>query len=453
MNIDRVLSAIREHKMIEKDDDVMVCVSGGADSMALLSFFIRTKETLGIRSLYACHFNHGLRGAESDADEQLVRDYCARCGIRLVVGQGNMRANPYPKGESTESYARQLRYAFFAEAAQNPDTKIAVAHNKEDLAETVLFRLARGTGLKGIRGILPVRQNIIRPFLSVARAEIEVYCAENGIPFALDRTNDDEGYARNRIRKNVLTQLGEINENAVENIGRFAGQADEAWRFIEKNARVLLSQSQCDGGYDTTILSAADRILQKTAIQLLLEEQDIPLSGERINRIADALNRPYYRQQLTGCRFVEIDGGALRLAENAEIETIAVAPTRFEEQGTVFCSLYLHGDRVKQEQLAEVLQNRTKDFDNLIDCGKIKGNLVIRPRQEGDLFHSAVRKQTKSLKKLFNELKIPAEQRRTLPVLCDDEGIVWVAQAGIAERVSIDRGTVEALRIQYEKRA
>jgi tRNA(Ile)-lysidine synthase len=312
---DTFLNTLKKYDMIQKNDNVMVCVSGGADSMALLSLFMETQQALDIPILYACHFNHGLRGQESDDDECLVRKFCVKNRIELVVGQGDMLKQGRPKGESVESFARKLRYDFFVQCAEKyTNVKVAVAHNTNDVVETVLFNLARGAGIKGARGMAPVRDAIIRPLFHVSRQEIEDYCKTRGVPFALDSTNAQLDYARNRVRHKVLPELEQAHAGAVANIARFGGQAADAWRFIEAEALAQLQKAARPFGYDRNTLCERGPILARYCLKMILEARDIPVSETiletALHLLSDAqaklqLDAQHYLRTKNECVFVE----------------------------------------------------------------------------------------------------------------------------------------------------
>ena len=199
-----LVSQLRKYDMVHPGDSVVCAVSGGADSMALLMAMYVLKEKLGI-SLSAAHFNHRLRGEESDRDEAFVRDFCDRLDIPLFVGSGAVSAGP----KGLEAAAREARYAFFA----NLDGKVATAHTADDNAETVLMHLVRGTGLKGLGGIMPVNGKYIRPMLNVTRAQAEAFLEEYHVSYVEDSSNAGDDFLRNRLRHHVMPLLKQENPN------------------------------------------------------------------------------------------------------------------------------------------------------------------------------------------------------------------------------------------------
>ena len=194
----KIAQTAERFAMLPEGGAVVAGVSGGADSMALLFYLLKIAPERGI-SVCAAHLNHGLRGEEAERDEDFVRSYCAAHGVECRVRRADVRAEAARTGQSEETCGRSLRYAFFAELAQERGARIATAHTLSDNVETVLLNLARGTGLSGLCGIPPVRDGIVRPLLFLTRAQTEAYCRENGVPFVTDSTNLTPAYARNPV--------------------------------------------------------------------------------------------------------------------------------------------------------------------------------------------------------------------------------------------------------------
>ncbi|MFA7253191.1 MAG: tRNA lysidine(34) synthetase TilS [Patescibacteria group bacterium] len=234
----KVLRDIRTNFLIEEGDDIIVAVSGGADSLSLLYILNELKDTLQF-TISACHFNHRLRGEASDEDEALTKKNCAKLGIALEVGRASAK-NLY----KSEDKAREARYRFFEKlVGERTNTKVALAHNLNDLAETFLFNAVRGSGLKGLSSIPASRKNIIRPLLSAGRAEIEDYLQKKGITYSIDRTNSDLKYSRNWIRHKLIPMLKNINPNVVETLGNSAKIFGDDFDFIKNSAIASLSDT------------------------------------------------------------------------------------------------------------------------------------------------------------------------------------------------------------------
>ena len=237
----KVLDFIREQHMVEEGDGVLAAVSGGADSVCLLFLLCSMREELAVR-LAAFHLHHGLRGAEADRDEAFVKQLCGAWQIPFYSAHEDAAAYGRERGISEEEAGRELRYSHLEALADRLSFgKIAVAHHREDQAETVVFHLFRGTGLKGMGGIRPVRGKIIRPLLECSRQEIEGYLRENGISWCEDSTNSENTYKRNRIRNELLPWAGQyLNERASEHAAQFARFAAQADAYFEAQAEMIL---------------------------------------------------------------------------------------------------------------------------------------------------------------------------------------------------------------------
>lgn len=241
----------------------MVCaLSGGRDSVALLHCLLALREELDL-SVSAAHFNHCLRGDESDGDEAFVRNLCKDWGVPLAVGRGDPTSRA---GESPEEAARNLRYAFL----RVQHGWIATAHHADDQAETILLNLLRGTGLKGLCGMEVQSGTVVRPMLDVTGDEIDDYIRQHGLPYREDSTNREDDALRNRLRHHVLPLLKAENPNLLETVTRMTGllQLDEAYLEVQTNR--LLDDARRANGYHCPTLLSAPEVLRKRAIRQLL---------------------------------------------------------------------------------------------------------------------------------------------------------------------------------------
>lgn len=250
--------------------EVLAAVSGGMDSMCLLHFLHSWGRTQGV-AVTAAHFNHQLRGAESDRDEAFVRDWCEKHNVPFVCGRGDVERLAQERGFSPEEAAREARYAFLRETAAG--RPILTAHHADDNAETMLLNLLRGTGLKGLTGIPAERQGIVRPFLEIPRAELAEYAAAEGISYVEDSTNALEDAARNVLRHRVLPVLKELNPRAVENMTRTAALLAQDEAALERGAQELLRRCYPAGtglGIAAVDCLRADRaVLSRCVLELL----------------------------------------------------------------------------------------------------------------------------------------------------------------------------------------
>lgn len=287
--VDKVLKAVGDFEMIDGKKTVVVALSGGADSVSLLRVMCGLRGQLGTE-VRACHLNHGLRGAESDEDEKFCGELCGKYYVPITIKRLNVKEFQQ-KHESVEETARRLRYGFFDECLESTgrDSVIASAHTANDNAETVLLNLTRGTGLKGLCGIPPVRDRIIRPLIYCTRADVEEYLAELGQDYVTDKTNFSAEYSRNKIRINVMPQLMSINPSLVEGITRMTANLRSDSDYLERLSDKALLEARREKGYDAAALYALPCPIRSRAVKKILRNGGIEPSALRINTAVSLL--------------------------------------------------------------------------------------------------------------------------------------------------------------------
>ena len=227
----QLIRTVEKYKMLEIGDKVIVALSGGADSVALLNALNLIKEKYSL-TVFAAHINHGLRGAEADRDENFCKILCKSYNIQLFVKKSDVKALAKQQKISEELCGRNVRYDFFEELAKKFNAKIATAHTASDNAETLIYNITRGSGINGAGGIAPVRDNIIRPLIEVTRSQIEEYCKTHGLSYVTDSTNLTDDYTRNRLRHLVITELKNINPQFELAALHFSQSARETFQYI-----------------------------------------------------------------------------------------------------------------------------------------------------------------------------------------------------------------------------
>ena len=255
--------------LLEKGDSVIAALSGGADSVALLHFLISVKEQYDL-TIHAAHLNHGIRGEEAQRDESFCKILCEKYNVPFHLRRRDIPALARARGVSEELCGREERYAFFEELAEPLNAKIALAHTASDNAETLLFNLSRGASLGGAAAIPQRRGNIIRPLLSCTRAEIEAYCAANGLEYVTDSSNLSDDYTRNRIRHHVIPVLRELNPELESAMLRFSRDAAEVKAYLTRQAQRALEEARADYGCRADVLLRQDAAVLKTALSLLI---------------------------------------------------------------------------------------------------------------------------------------------------------------------------------------
>lgn len=434
----KVLTFVRENALISPPCHVLVGVSGGADSMALLHLLHHWPDE-GLR-ISAVHIHHGLRGESADRDEAFVREYCERNNIGLTVIREDVAAIAAEEHLTIEEAGRQVRYSYFEAVRHRIGADyIATAHTASDQAETLLMHIIRGCGVDGLVGIPMSRGHIIRPLLCCAREEIEEYCAENGISYMVDETNTDIRYTRNCIRHRVLPMLQELNPSVNRALLRLQKHAEADAQYIRGVAQAALDTAKRDNGYDVVAFRQQPSVIRRSMIRLLFntvsyasfEEIHVSTAEQIVMRGSASVSLP------NGLVF-DVSQNVVSVYVSMEIQpvvpqAITEFPTRFEFGGKKWSIKRM--DRAEDENIHNLLAQYA------IDCDKIVGRLYVRSRVEGDYLHPACRGIGKSLKKLMNEWRIPAYRRETYPILCDDKGVVLVPEYTVDERVRVSEST------------
>ncbi len=429
----KVLSSIRKHNMISAGDTVCTALSGGADSVALLVLLRELSAELDF-SLSAVHINHMLRGDESNRDEAFCRDLCGRLNIPLTVFREDADAFSHSLGVSVETGARELRYKLFDTVSC---TKIATAHNLNDNAETLLFRLARGTGLRGLAGIPPVRGKIIRPLIECTRTEIEDFLTEIGQSFVTDSTNLSNNYSRNRIRHNVIPELEAVHGAFPECVTRLTESFAEDEDFLTSEAKKCGNQS----------LFKLHPAIRKRVIINQLKSHNLKVYTKRIDEIEEALMLRKSRIAIENGFFAAFTNGVMRIYRE---QCDAVPETRIVAD---FDKAYNFGDRIVTISKESGEKRYTEDNVHkkltiyYADYDTIQGDIVLRNRLRADRIKPVNSVHTKELRKILQE-KLPAEKRTVSAVLEDDNGIFWAEHAGIDSRVKPNENTENYLRIE-----
>lgn len=440
MNID---SFVKKYDMLPRGAKVLCAVSGGADSVCLLSILRETASLFGF-SLACAHFNHMLRGDESDRDEAFVRKLCEDWGVEFVSGRADVSAYAAENGIGTEEAARILRYRFLEETADRLGCgRIATAHNANDNAETVLMNLARGSGAKGLCGIPPVRGRIIRPLLETERARIDAYLEERKIPHVEDSTNGTDDYTRNRVRHNIIPLLLQVNSGCVGNIARMSELLREDEKYLDSQAEAFIMENLGDFSLPCAAVAAlpapvSARVFRKMWGRSLSETHIAALralcSEGKSGACAD----------VPGGRVVrEFDRLVFSRAGSGRIEKTLLNAGSMTDIG---CGFMVLCEIVGTP--GEVNSSLNTFF---FKCENICGKIFVRPREAGDRIRILGRGCTKSLKKLFAEAGIPAGDRDAVPVIADEAGPIAVYGFGISERCAAKPGD-NALKIEIRGR-
>ncbi len=402
--LNKLRSFAARYHLFSPGDRVTVALSGGKDSVALLFALYLLKDEWSI-TLEAAHFNHHLRGEESQRDAEFVRKLCDRYDIPLTVGEAWVQ----PGEKGLEAAAREARYAFF----RTLPGKIATAHTADDNTETVLLRMVRGTGLKGLGAIAPENGNVIRPMLSTTREEVEAFLESYSLPHVEDSSNAGDDFLRNRIRHNVLPILKEENPRIAENLSAMA-----LGLRLDEMCLQSLTSGPMPG---VSELRQLDPALRRRYLERFLKE-----NGVREPEQSHILQAEQLVFHWNPSASMDFPGGVVIARQYDTLvrkEAVGVLEPRNIENGTFLEDL---GIRV-------LVENAT-DFPQGLNVFTVvpQGKMYLRSRQSGDSI--CLSGGTKSLKKLFIDRKIPAAQRDRIPVLCDGAGILGVVGIGADKR-------------------
>lgn len=395
--LNKLLALIRKYEMLQPGDRVTCAVSGGADSMALLWAMYLLKEKLQIQ-LGTAHFNHGLRGEESDRDEAFVRQFCRDYQIPFQAAGGKVTAGK----KGLEAAARDARYGFL----KSFSGKVATAHTANDNAETVLMHLVRGTGLKGLGGIAPVNGKLIRPMLTVTRDDVLAFLDQYHIPYVTDSSNKTDAFLRNRLRHHVMPLLKQENPRLAQNLSAMAMDLREDEQALCRKLPEVISVHWLQE------LSGAER---SRALGAFLERCGVREPEREHIALMEQLvfsRNPSAKADFPGGITVQRNYDTLELCQ----QTGAIKAVLLPCPGQLLLPEY--GLKVTCCPAETCMADK--------NCFTVaaKGQILLRSRQTGDSMR--LTGGTKSLKKLFIDRKIPASQRMTIPVVADDEGVLGV---------------------------
>ncbi len=465
-----------ELNMVSPGDVILVGVSGGADSVALLLALYALYKDMDVL-LEVVHVEHGIRGEESLEDAAFVQNLCQRMQLHCHMISVDVPAYAKKMGLGLEEAARVLRYEAFVKLAGEKDAKVALAHHMEDNAETILFQLARGSALAGLCGMQPIRMDengvtYIRPFLTLHREEIECFLMSHGQGYCTDCTNNDLDYSRNYLRQVVLPALTKINTQAIGHINETANWLLEMKDFLDKEVdkswAMCVEESKKGICFDTKKISGLHPVMQKEILyrgisKMSGSKKDISAVHVKTllelceNQSGKELSLPY---QLHAKK--EYD--KLWLFSNKDTDPNAeqrecyfVLQEDLEKclkYGNEFCiSMEQSGERITCrvfEKMGKSDQFPQNSYTKWMDYDKIKQGFCIRTRQSGDYFISDICGHHKSLNRYFIDEKIPSSQREDMWLLAQEKEVLWLIGGRISEHVKITENTKFIVELKYQ---
>ena len=430
---DKVKQTIDKYMLFNKSERLLVCLSGGADSVSLLLCLKR----LGY-DICACHINHQLRGEESERDQHFCEELCKKHGVEIFTYRIDVHKYCSEHSLSIEEGAREQRYSIFAGI---PADKICTAHTLSDCLETTVFNLARGTGLKGLCSIPPKRDNIVRPLIRCTRNEVEEYLSQLGQEYVTDSTNLEDEYTRNRIRHNVVPVLEGINKALFQSYAQSIDILEQDQRFLDNCADKAFDDCFTDNCGNADKLKALDPAIRDRAIMKWLKQNSLAASSNNINSIGQIiLNNGKFN--ISKELFVVCDHGIMRLLNIDEF-----ANSNYEQINVSGSGEYIFGNKriafniLDFDEINCEIENVHKMFANCcLDYDKIINGLVIHKRKEGDKIRLVGRDFCSSVRKLINKAFV-LEKRSDAVVIYDGDEVVFVEGYGVCDRVKITPDT------------
>lgn len=457
--IEKVRQFIEKQHMIESGDKILAGVSGGADSVCMLLVLSELRNVLNFE-LRVIHIEHGIRGEESVHDMEFVEKLCLQNQIRCSSFSVDVPTKAKELGMTIEETARELRYEIMnREAEAWGKAKIAVAHNMNDDAETMLFHLIRGSGLRGLGGIAPIRGHVIRPLLNIQRDEIIDFLEKRNQNFCTDSTNCDTAYSRNSIRHEVLPKLTQLNQQAVlhihqtSDILRKTAQRYREWAETEKEKYLCYQERKLIIRQE---LMQEDELLRKEFIAMAFEE----LSKNRkdvervhLEQIEELFSKQVGRQISLpyGIEAKRVyDGVRLETKKQLEkLNTIVISRQELEKAQTQMVSKGNFVFRV-YERTDNFEKSCAKTYTKCFDYDKIKGGLTARSREKGDYFICNDKGNEQKLNRFFINEKIDADKRDTIWLLTEEAHVLWCVGHRISNYYKVGEDTSRILEVQFD---
>ncbi|MDQ1278496.1 MAG: tRNA(Ile)-lysidine synthase [Thermodesulfobacteriota bacterium] len=474
----KVKKTIEKYQMIRSGEGVLVAVSGGPDSVALLAILHKLAPELGFR-LVVAHLNHGLR-PEADEEEHLVRELSLSMGLPMESARADILDLTRSRGKSVEDTARGIRYSFLDEAASRVHAdRIALGHHLHDQAETVLMNLLRGSGPEGLKGMQPVRdRRYIRPLLYTSSSEIRAFLADEGLSYALDRSNEDPKYMRNRIRHELLPLLDRQYKTGIAMIlartAEVTGREDD---FMQDQVRLVLadwniSESTPNVCLEIAKLRALHEALARRIVKTLLERFSPEEKGvfhSHIQAVLDLafMGNPSGRLHLPFAVEAKRDYGRLILGRRKNNGSsgnycypVAVPGRIHVPEGQMVLEFSVidadHPEiieltREKGGAVRACTLEVQKAGQVYLDYERLAFPLTIRNIQPGDRMQPLGMEGTKKVKAVFIDRKVSSDDRCRIPLLADAGGILWIAGLCLSEAVRITAGTRQVLKVIYDQ--
>lgn len=448
--IERLIKFSNENQLINKGDKLLLAVSGGPDSIALLHLILKLKNYFRLQ-ISVFHLNHCLRGDESLADEKFVRDSCDKLNIPCFFETRNISELAKVNKQNLEETARLVRYDLLNKTLLKIGYgKIVTGHTMDDNAESIIFNLTRGSGLAGVSGIKPKINNVIRPLLCISKSEILNYLNEKGISYRIDSTNSDTDYNRNLIRLKIVPLLREINPSLNESLLRFSSVISDYLNeieTIEKNFEELISFKNANLFLDITKnINYFRKIFSYFLLKKINNYFNTDIDYKKINAVINLISgqkgdKINIKKNLFAIReegFIVIK----KVTTFNNFETIFDSKNiKFENEFLIFESKVIGKENIS------INNNKYVEY---IDIDKIKGNLVLRSWKKGEKMKPLGIKNRKLISKVLTDMKVNHSIRNKIAVLADEDNVIWLCGFRLSEDYKIDFTTKNALELKIE---
>ncbi|MFN3739674.1 MAG: tRNA lysidine(34) synthetase TilS [Thermodesulfovibrionales bacterium] len=454
--IERVINTIKRFEMLRPGDLVITGLSGGPDSVCLMHVLHNLKDRLQI-ALIPVYVNHGLRPEEIPREIEFCRRFVGSLGYELIVREIDVLGYVKATGKNKQEAARQLRYNALNEVLLEKKAQaIAIGHNADDQAETIIMRLIRGTGPQGLQGIPPVRGNIIRPLIEIERKEIEDYLFKNSLHYVMDSSNLEAGYLRNWVRLKVLPLLKEKNPSIIKTLGRLAEIFSEEEKFyeIEVTKALMRSISRKTDSMIELFLKPLEVIDKRILRRLLRRAVDEVFSLRGLSFVHIEEMTELIKKGDTGDR-VYIKGN-IRAIKGYSLFTITSEPPLRLKEYVLPIPGSINIEEKGYKLTAVCMESRPDDLGDgkkriVIDRDKIgQDNLLVRPWKPGDYFYPFGFGKRKKLQDFFTDLKIPRDERYSIPVVEEGGNIVWIMGFRMDDRYKVQEDTKRFLILKIE---
>lgn len=459
-----MFNTVLEYGLIEEEDNIVLGLSGGPDSMALLYVLIEIKKKISF-NLFLAHVNHGVRGDEALKDEEFVKMTAKRLKLPYFSTRVDMIGEAKKEGISAEEAGRKLRYGFFERILKKQGKgKIAVAHNKKDQAETLLMRIMRGTGIDGLKGMDFQTGNIIRPMLDIDRWEIEKYIEDKKIETVLDKTNLETIYTRNKVRLELIPYIEEnFNPNIVDTLFRLSENAALDSKFLDeftdnRYKKIVTKRDKEFITFKYESFKNEDIPIKRRIIRKAILDLTHTLQGIEDVHVTSIIELFYKKE--TG-KMINLPNSIIAKVayDDLIIEKVKKESTRENKNNNLLQDLKL-GNNILDDYAIEldldIIEKRDVDLKRTspnkkyFDYDKIVGKISVRNRKDGDRFSPFGMRGTKKLKDYFIDEKIPRDLRDKIPLLVDENNIIWVIGYRASEIYKVDKDTTRVLKVHIK---